>query len=846
MLNRRSYILLLCGIAGIACYFLLRQEIDYYASGAIAESKTEVEQKLADMAPKMGFSLDSLAVVTVRKQHQYYFSEIEDTMSQDVSPAKLNSAGLHIQSWEIVTGEKNATNGVFGSPDQLFNSTGRLKFNFSNTGKLIRLNEHPEHDNPTFLQGDSLLAIAEYFISDLLGYKLDLYELAENNSSGELEEINEGLGNPENLNERAANELLEITWRKNVEGSNEPEILTINLKPVVREFSNESGFRTEFGFSVASFIARNEIEPVNLNTVSSEQESDNLLFSYTLFIMLFVLAITIFGIGILNIFKGKVEWKRTLIIFITIALGIYGWRALFFMYTYNPFLNNTGLFASTVNNILFGLVVGLYAAFAYISWEALARTQKQSQVDVIDALWRGKFFISETGAGLVHGVAIGGISIGIISSLLFIMGEYLLQADSQFGFGEASISPKLFTINLSAWTTTWLVCMAQFGFVYSILNHWIKKHWIAALLSILISGISISVLGRLLGTTGTIYQDLIIYLGLAVIFIYALKEFGLLTICTGWWFFTVFFMIQPYLGSPSFELAYVSWVQILLMAGPLIYGFIAHRYGVPVSEVGDYIPEYEERMAQHLRVEKEIEIARESQYKLMPLQAPKVEGVDIHGFFLPSFEVGGDYFDYVLSTNGDGEITALNMVVMDVSGKAMRAAMPAVFTSGLLLSRMKEDFPDHILSRITEPLFTRTDKRTFITCILARYDLKTMTMSIANAGHCRPILKRKGIAEYIKTPAPSYPLGIKEKVAYKAETITMKKGDFFLLFSDGLPEAVNPSGERFGFDEVPRIIESIDTDAMSAFEIAQEIKRAVQKFSNYQLADDTTIICLKV
>ncbi|NIT60179.1 MAG: SpoIIE family protein phosphatase, partial [Aliifodinibius sp.] len=177
---------------------------------------------------------------------------------------------------------------------------------------------------------------------------------------------------------------------------------------------------------------------------------------------------------------------------------------------------------------------------------------------------------------------------------------------------------------------------------------------------------------------------------------------------------------------------------------------------------------------------------------------------------------------------------------------AMRAAMPAVFTSGLVLSRMKEDYPHQILSGITEPLFTRTDKRTFITCILARYDLKTGTMSIANAGHCRPILKRKGIAEYIKTPSPSYPLGLKEQVSYKSESLTMKKGDFFLLFSDGLPEAVNPNGERFGFDEVPRLIENIDTDNLSAYEIAQEIKRAVQKFSNYQLADDTTIICLKV
>ncbi|MEP0008454.1 MAG: PP2C family protein-serine/threonine phosphatase, partial [Balneola sp.] len=261
---------------------------------------------------------------------------------------------------------------------------------------------------------------------------------------------------------------------------------------------------------------------------------------------------------------------------------------------------------------------------------------------------------------------------------------------------------------------------------------------------------------------------------------------------------------------------------------------------------GDYVPEYEEKISQHLRVEREIEIARESQYKLMPVKPPQAEGFDVHGFFLPSFEVGGDYFDYVLSENGDGSAKALTMVVVDVSGKAMRAAMPAIFTSGLLLSRMKEDSPAEILSEVCEPIYSRTDKRTFITCAMARYDLASKMLSVANAGHCKPILKRNGKADFIQTPDPKLPLGIKPDVKYQNLEFKLKKGDFFLLYSDGLPEAANEKGEWFGFDEVPALVERIDTDNLSANEIAQEIKRTVQKFSNYQLADDTTVICLKV
>ncbi|MDR9419968.1 PP2C family protein-serine/threonine phosphatase [Gracilimonas sp.] len=846
MLNKKSYILILCGLAGLLIYILLRPEIEFYANGPIEQNRKQVDQKITEIAQEIGFSADSLAIVTMRRQHLSYVETIRDSANQNVTPAKLNNRGLHTQSWETVLGEKNGSSGVFATLDQLFEDTGQLKVNVSNSGQIIRLNSHPENTNPTFLTGDSLFTIAEYLVGDVFGYNLGLYNIVENNVQDSLVVSDEGQNSQRLLDNGGQPNELEITWKLKEDSAGLPQTLTLSLEPVVREFDNQDIFRTEFGYSINSFAALGEYEPVDLSKTATMGDDDGMVFTYLFFISVFVLGILIFSVGIRNIFKGKVEWRRALFIFVTIAAGVYGWRAIFFIYSFNPFLTNTGVFGSTINSLLFGLAVGLYAAFAYISWEALARSQKEKQVDIIDALWQRKFFVSETGTALVHGFAFGGIVIGIISSMLFLMGEFLLQGDSQFGYTEASIAPKLLTINMSTWTTTWLVCIAQIGFVYTILRHWVKKEWLSSILAILISGICITVLGRLFSTSGTFYQDLVIFVGVAIVFIYALREYGLLTVCTGWWVFSVFFMIQPYVASPDLNLAYVGWVQAFIMAGPLIYGFIAYRYGVSVSEVGDYIPEYEERIAQHLRVEKEIEIARESQFKLMPLQPPKAEGFEVYGFFMPSFEVGGDYFDYLLTKDETDKPSALTMSVVDVSGKAMQAAMPAVFTSGLLLSRMKHDCPDEVLSEISEPIFHRTDKRTFITCVMARYDLETRQMAIANAGHCRPILKRNGIAEYIHTPNPSYPLGLREKVEYKQELISMKEGDFFLLYSDGLPEAVNEKGERFGFDEVPRLIESIDTDKLSAKEIAQEIKRTVQKFSNYQLADDTTIICLKV
>lgn len=845
MLDKRSYILLICGLAGLFSYFYLRADIDLYSNGPINESKETVEERIRQLSSELGFSTDSLAMMTVRTQNVDYVDHFRDTLNEDVSLAELNEKGAHIQTWKTIIGKPiNRQEGISGS-NQLFEYAGNLRIQYSNNGQLIRLISHPENFNPTFIHGDSLQAIADYLVGTIFGYNLNNYERAADPFS-DSDFTLQGAQNAGGLANQNSNQSLEISWKLKNSIQNGPKHIQLKLDPVVREFNDEADFRTEFGYSIHSFVAKDEYEPEDFALAGLMNENELPWFNYLFFISLFILSILIFSIGIRNIFKGKVEWRRSLMMFGIITILLFGWRVIYFMYSYNPFLGNTAFFGAIANNLLFALVVGLYASLAYISWEALARAQHQKQVDIIDALWRRKFFVSETGAALIHGFAIGGIVIGIFSILTYLMGEYFIQSDSQFGFAEAGITPKLVTINMSALATTWLVSVAQIGFVYTILNHWINRKWIVGILAILFVACSITVLGRLIGTSGAVQEDGLLYMGIAIIFIFAIREFGLLTVCTGWWVFAVFFMLQPYWNSPSVDVAYVGWVQSFLLAGPLIFGFLAYKYGVSVSDIGDYIPEYEERIAHNLRVEKEIEIARESQYKLMPLLPPKVEEIDVYGFFLPSFEVGGDYFDYVLSEDENGNATALNMAIVDVSGKAMRAAMPAVFTSGLLLSRMKENMPADILTKVCEPIYARTDKRTFITCALARYDFLSQKISIANAGHCRPILKRNGVAEFIQTPDPKFPLGLKPDVIYKAQEFALKKGDFFLMYSDGLPEAENEKGARFGFEEVPRLVEQIDTENLTAQEIAQEIKRTVQKFSNYQLVDDTTIICLKV
>ncbi len=846
MFKKSSYILFALGVLGAITFAVLRPQIDINAKGAIQKSSSEIADYVGEIAPGLGFSMDSLSVASMFEQHSDYLRMLEDSASEEISPSLMNERDVHIQSWASVIGSPGTLDDMVVNINSAFQSMGKLAIRTSNSGKVIRLSTNPDQSNPTFVQGDSIEAVAQKVIGDVFGYNLSDYIPSNQESTDSLLFNIEGESQIQPLNNYNADSesvIIDLEWKRNPTAAIGPEFLSLTLEQVVKEFESTNGFNTKFGYKITSFVARNDLEPIDLNV---NFFSDFPVFTYVLVVLAVLLAILIFAVGVRNIFKGKVEWRRSLAIFVLISSALFGWRIIFYGDVYGEFLNGEGLFMIGLNNLLFGLVMGLYGAMAYISWEAFARSQKNGELELIDAFWQRKFFIKETGGSLIHGFFISGLLLGLFAVGVYLQDTFFMQNDSQFGFSEGSIKFKILTINMTAWSTVWLVGFGQIGFVYGFARHWIKNKALFLIVSVLMTALLITLLGRLVATPLEIWRDLIVFSSLAVVAILVYHWYGIVTLNTAWWVFVCVILMMPYIGSESVEMASTWWVQSFLIAGVPIFGFISYRYGIPVSEVGDYIPEYEERIAQHLRVEKEIEIARESQYKLMPLQPPVGEGFDVFGFFLPSFEVGGDYFDYVLSKDEKGVQQALTMVVVDVSGKAMRAAMPAVFTSGLLLSRMKEDAPEKILTNVNEPIFTRTDKRTFITCAIARYDLKTKTISVVNAGHCKPVLKRNGVADFIQTPDPRFPLGFKADTEYHAQEFKLKKGDVFLLYSDGLPEAENEKGERFGFEEVPRLLERINTENLSSSEIAQEIKRTVQKFSNYQLADDTTVICLKV
>src|SRR5690606_14181797 len=108
--------------------------------------------------------------------------------------------------------------------------------------------------------------------------------------------------------------------------------------------------------------------------------------------------------------------------------------------------------------------------------------------------------------------------------------------------------------------------------------------------------------------------------------------------------------------------------------------------------------------------------------------------IDVRGFFIPSFDVGGDFYEHLVRKDGLSGLEELFLTVVDVSGKGMKAALTAIFTSGLLLSRVRsrDSVPARILSDVNGLLHERIERQMFVTCILARYSIESRVLEYVN------------------------------------------------------------------------------------------------------------------
>jgi sigma-B regulation protein RsbU (phosphoserine phosphatase) len=246
------------------------------------------------------------------------------------------------------------------------------------------------------------------------------------------------------------------------------------------------------------------------------------------------------------------------------------------------------------------------------------------------------------------------------------------------------------------------------------------------------------------------------------------------------------------------------------------------------------------------RLEEELRIARQIQMSLLPAEHGfTMAGLRIAALCLPAAEVGGDYYDLLPLSD-----TRLGVLVADVSGKGTSAALYMAELKGLVLSLSRiYQSPKHLLGEANRILAANMDSRSFITMTYALVDVAEATLRFARAGHS-PLIHFEAASGKTRLLAPpglglGLDRGDRFEQILQEQMVPLRKDDVFLLFTDGLSEAMNAEAELFGEGRLARILR--DSEGLSTDEIRERILSEVRAFAGGATqADDMTLVILKV
>ena len=243
-----------------------------------------------------------------------------------------------------------------------------------------------------------------------------------------------------------------------------------------------------------------------------------------------------------------------------------------------------------------------------------------------------------------------------------------------------------------------------------------------------------------------------------------------------------------------------------------------------------------ERLESERRVAQELEIAKNVQARLFPQAAPALRTLEYAGACIPARQVGGDYYDF-LSLGQD----RLGLVVGDVSGKGIAAALLMANLQANLRSQcaMAADEPQRLLGSVNQLFCENTTDSAYATLFFAEYDDQSRRLRYANCGHLTGLLLR-GDGAVERLAATGTVLGLFADWECTTEELVLFSGDTLLLYTDGVTESFNQSGEEFGEQ---RLVEALRRHLGSSSQaLLGAIVDEVRRFSPREQHDDITLV----
>jgi hypothetical protein len=241
--------------------------------------------------------------------------------------------------------------------------------------------------------------------------------------------------------------------------------------------------------------------------------------------------------------------------------------------------------------------------------------------------------------------------------------------------------------------------------------------------------------------------------------------------------------------------------------------------------------------------ERELHLARGLQSRLLPPPVIEGEGYRIASRNLPARVVAGDFYDVFPLAGG-----ALGLVVADVAGKGMAAALIMASVKATLPFLAAERSPEQVLRELNRRLAAELSPREFVALAYARFDPASGGLCLTNAGLPDPYLLplAGGPAQPLGVPGPRLPLGVRREVEYRSLDLVLAPGERLLFLTDGLPEAPLKDGGPLGYAALAELIAAGNSPGPAAPAVwLDALLERVRAATSSDLEDDWTALLLE-
>ncbi|MCM1162278.1 MAG: SpoIIE family protein phosphatase [Roseburia sp.] len=270
---------------------------------------------------------------------------------------------------------------------------------------------------------------------------------------------------------------------------------------------------------------------------------------------------------------------------------------------------------------------------------------------------------------------------------------------------------------------------------------------------------------------------------------------------------------------------------------------LGNAFNHMTDQIHQYIQSLNLVMSEKERIRTEIQVASRLQADMLPTAKNAYEDRDefsLYAIMTPAKGVGGDFYDFFLLDDDH-----LALIMADVSGKGVPAALFMVVSRTLLRSHIVKDVPlNEAVEKVNDNLCKNNKNGMFVTAWIGVLTISTGKLIFVNAGHCRPLIRQADGACTYETAISGFVLAGMEETKYRQSEIRLRKGDTLLLYTDGVTEATNSQNNLYGEKRLEQLMTAMEQQEPK--DVLLEVWRDVNHFQGEaEQSDDITMLALR-